>query len=118
MANVLPRRLNLVPVVQDLSHGIVAHRDEIMKLDDDARDVSVIFRAENKIFVTRPVFEEKIMCIGTQDGWIYCIHYGSKHEKWRLHVNGELQEDSLHLLDEDLLVTTRAGSVYRFKRNF
>ncbi|PKL46352.1 MAG: hypothetical protein CVV42_16685 [Candidatus Riflebacteria bacterium HGW-Riflebacteria-2] len=118
MANVLPRRLDLVPVVQDLSHGIVAHRDEIMKLADDTRDVSVIFQAENKIFVTRPLFDDKIMYIGTQDGWIYCIHYGSKHEKWRLHVNGELQEDSLTFLAEDLLVTTRSGSIFRFKRDF
>jgi outer membrane protein assembly factor BamB len=118
MANVLPRRLDLVPVVQDLSHGIVAHRDEIMKIDDEMRDATPIFRAENKIFVTRPLFEDKIMYIGTQDGWIYCIHYGSKHEKWRLHINGELQEDSLTLLDEGLLVTTRSGSVFRFKRDF
>ncbi len=118
MANVLPRRLDLVPVVQDLSHGIVAHRDEIMKLDDEKRDVSVIFRAESRIFVTRPLFDDKVMYIGTQDGWIYCIHYGSKHEKWRIHVNGELQEDSLTLLDEGLLVTTRSGSIYRFKRDF
>jgi len=118
MANVLPRRLDLVPVVQDLSHGIVAHRDEIMKIDDELRDAVVIFKAENKIFVTRPLFEDKIMYIGTQDGWVYCIHYGSKHEKWRLHVNGELQEDSLTLLDEGLLVTTRSGSIFRFKRDF
>ncbi|OGK08910.1 MAG: hypothetical protein A2W80_13660 [Candidatus Riflebacteria bacterium GWC2_50_8] len=117
-ANVLPRRLDLVPVVQDLSHGIVAHRDEIMKLDDENRSVSVIFRSENRIFVTRPVFEDKIMYIGTQDGWIYCLHYGSKHEKWRIHVNGELQEDSLHLLADSLMVKTRSGSIYRFKRDY
>lgn len=117
-ANVLPRRLDLVPVVQDLSHGIVAHRDEVMKLDDENRSVSVIFRSENRIFVTRPVFEDKIMYIGTQDGWIYCLHYGSKHEKWRIHVNGELQEDSLHILADSLMVKTRSGSIYRFRRDY
>ena len=117
-ANVLPRRLDLVPVVYDLSHGIVAHRDEIMKLDDETRDVSVIFRSQNRVFATRPVIDDKIMYIGTQDGWIYCIHYGSKHEKWRIHVNGELQEDSLQMLEDSLLVKTRSGSIYRFKRDF
>lgn len=118
MANVLPRRLDLVPVLQDLSHGIVAHRDEIMKLNDEMRDAIVIFKSENRVFVTRPVFEEKIMYIGTQDGWIYCLHYGSQHEKWRIHVNGELQEDSLQLLDDGLLVTTRSGSIYKFNRDY
>ncbi|HAE39045.1 MAG TPA: hypothetical protein DCG57_10460 [Candidatus Riflebacteria bacterium] len=117
-ANVLPRRLDLVPVVHDLSHGIVAHRDEVMKLDDDTRSVSVIFRSENRVFVTQPVFEDKIMYIGTQDGWIYCLHYGSKHEKWRIHVNGELQEDSLHILADSLLVKTRSGSIHKFKRDY
>ncbi|MBU1107887.1 MAG: PQQ-binding-like beta-propeller repeat protein [Candidatus Riflebacteria bacterium] len=117
-ANVLPRRLDLVPVVYDLSHGIVAHRDEIMKLDDENKNVSVIFSSKNRVFATRPVFDDKIMYIGTQDGWIYCIHYGSKHEKWCIHVNGELEEDSLCIVEDSLLVKTRSGSIYRFKRDF
>jgi outer membrane protein assembly factor BamB len=58
------------------------------------------------------------MYIGTQDGWIYCLHTGSAHEKWRLHVNGELKEDSLALYADSLLVKTSSGSLYRFNRSF
>ncbi|MDD3148688.1 MAG: PQQ-binding-like beta-propeller repeat protein, partial [Candidatus Riflebacteria bacterium] len=116
--NTLPRRSELLPVVQNLAHGVVAHRDEVLFVDTQERKVSRIYKSENRIFVTRPLVVDKILYIGTQDGWIYCLHTGSKHEKWRIHVNGELLEDSLELLENSLLVKTRSGSLYRVDRSF
>lgn len=117
-ANTLPRRMELLPVVQNLADGIVAHRDEVLHVDTQAKQVNKIFTSKNRVFVTRPVIVDKMLYIGTQDGWVYCLHIGSKHEKWRLHVNGELKEDSLEIMEESLLVKTRSGSLYRFNRSF
>lgn len=116
--NTLPRRSELLPVVQSLGNGVVAHRDEVLHVDTQERKVNRIFKSENRIFVTRPVVVDKMLYIGTQDGWIYCLHIGSKHEKWRVHVSGELLEDSLELFEDSLLVKTRSGSLYRVNRSF
>ncbi|NCB37138.1 MAG: hypothetical protein EOM80_00080 [Erysipelotrichia bacterium] len=116
--NTLPHRLDLVPVIQSLSDGIVAHRDEVLQVDTQAQTVNKVFKNKNRVFVTKPVIVDKIMYIGTQDGWIHCLHIGSKHEKWRVHVNGELEEDSLTLMEESLLVKTRSGSLYCFNRSY
>lgn len=116
--NTLPRKLDLVPVVHGLQHGLIAHRDEVKKVNLELKSVETIFTSKNRIFVTAPVFDDKMVYIGTQDGWIYCLHMGSKHEKWRLHVNGELQEDSLAIVADSLVVKTSSGSLFRFNRSF
>lgn len=112
--NLLPRKSSLLPVVSDLKHGIVAHRDEVLKIDNESKTVTRILHAEKQNFITNPVFDQKLMYIGTQDGWLYCVHTGSKHEKWRVHINGELVNDSLHLSDNKLLVKTKSGSISVF----
>ncbi len=114
----LPRRSEFLPIVQSLGDGIVAQGEEIVHVDTQERKASTIFRSPKRVFITRPVVVDKILYIGTQDGWIYCLHTGSRHEKWRVHVNGELLEDSLELLDDSLLVKTRSGSLFRINRNF
>ncbi len=116
--NTLPRRSEFLPVVHSLADGIVAHRDEVLFVDTVERKVNRIFKVDKRIFVTRPIVVDKVLYIGTQDGWVHCLHIGSKHEKWRVHVGGELQEDSLLLLDDSLLVRTRSGSLYRVNRSF
>lgn len=116
--NILPRRLELVPVVKNLQYGIVAHRDEVKKINTELKSVETILKSKNRVFVTNPVFDEKMLYIGTQDGWIYGLHIGSKHIKWQLHVDGELMEDSLTILGDSLLVKTSSGSLYRFNRSF
>jgi len=116
--NVLPRKLDLVPVLSNLEKGIVAHRDEIIRINSEIKTVETIYKSPNQIFSTKPQFDEKIMYIGTRDGWIYCIHIGSNHEKWRIHVNGELNDDSLAIIHDSLYVKTTSGSIYRFNRNF
>jgi len=115
--NTLPRRTELLPVVHNLASGIVAHRDEVLFVDTEARKVSRILKSENRVFVTRPVVVDKLVYIGTQDGWVYCVHAGSRHEKWRIHVKGELVEDSLEIIEESLLVKTRSGSLLKLNRS-
>lgn len=116
--NALPRRLDLVPVLANLEKGIVAHRDEIIRINSDVKTVETIYTSPNRIFSTIPRFDEKIMYIGTRDGWVFCIHIGSNHEKWRIHVNGELTDDSLAISGDSLYVKTTSGSIYRFNRSY
>lgn len=117
-ANILPKHMDLFPVVQSLADGIVAHRDEVISIDAKAQKYETLFSSKHRAFVTKPLVVDKMLYIGTQDGWVYCLHIGSKHEKWRIHVNGELKEDSLAIIEESLLVKTRSGSLYRFNRSF
>ncbi|HPT44809.1 MAG TPA: PQQ-binding-like beta-propeller repeat protein [Candidatus Rifleibacterium sp.] len=114
----LPRRSEYLPIVQSLADGIIAQGEEIVHVDTKERKASTIFKSPRRVFVTNPVVVDKVLYIGTQDGWIYCLHIGSRHEKWRVHVSGELLEDSLTLLDDSLLVKTRSGSLYRINRSF
>ena len=58
------------------------------------------------------------MYIGTQDGWIFCIHYGSKNVKWVGHANGELADDSLAIFGNKLIVKTKSDSVFVFNREY
>ncbi|MFZ5952346.1 MAG: PQQ-binding-like beta-propeller repeat protein, partial [Candidatus Rifleibacteriota bacterium] len=114
--NLLPRKLDFLPFVTAIEHGIVAHKGEALKVED--RKVKTLLNLSNRVFVTKPVFDDKLMYIGTQDGWIYCVHHGSQDEKWKIHVNGELEEDSLHIAGSQLLVKTRAGSIISIDRRF
>ncbi len=114
--NLLPKRLDFLPVVGDANRGIFAHRGEVVKVE--GHKVTTLIELGSKVFVTRPVFDEKMMYIGTQDGWIFCIHSGSQHEKFRIHVNGELEENSLVILGNRLLVKTRSGSLISVDRHF
>jgi hypothetical protein len=114
--NLLPRKLDFLPIVHDLKRGIIAHKNEVLRVDK--QKAKPVIKVKNKVFVTRPVFDDKIMYMGTQDGWIYCVHSGSQHEKWRIHINGELDENSLAILGGKLIVQTRSGSIMAIDRRF
>jgi outer membrane protein assembly factor BamB len=114
--NLLPKKLNFLPVITALSKGIVAHKNEVFIIKD--QQAKQILKISNRIFVTKPVFDDKLMYIGTQDGWIYCVHYGSFHQKLKIHVNGELEEGSLKISGSRLIVKTRSGSITSIDRRF
>lgn len=114
--NLIPMRLDFLPFVADLSRGIVAHKGIVYKIE--GQKIKRVIELDNKVFVTTPVFDEKMMYIGTQDGWIFCIHSGSQHEKFRIHINGELEQDSLAISGSRLLVKTRSGSLISVDRRF
>jgi hypothetical protein len=105
-----------MPVVSNMEKGIVAHKNQIFKVED--KQAKVVAKIKNRIFVTRPVFDEKLMYIGTQDGWVYCIHHGSFDEKFHIHVNGELDQNSLQISGKRLLVKTKSGSIISLNRMF
>ena len=93
--NALPNKAEIYPIIQSNEHGIYAHRENIYYIPPEDSYTSRIFTCKNRTFITKPVFVDKTMYIGTQDGWVFCIHYGSKNVKWVGHTDGELTEDSL-----------------------
>ncbi len=113
---VIPNRINIIPMVSDLEKGIVAYRENVFKIDPEQKEVKSIFESKNRIFSTTPVFDEKLMYIGTMDGWVHCLHIGSIHEKWRVHVAGELSTNALKLTETGLLVKTKSGSLYNLNK--
>jgi outer membrane protein assembly factor BamB len=114
--NLLPKMLDFLPVAYDLEKGIIAHKDEVLRITK--KKFETILKVSNRVFVTHPVFDDKIMYIGTQDGWIYCVHIGSRHEKWRIHVDGELDSNSLAISGGKLIVRTRSDSIFAINRWF
>ncbi|MGM0598227.1 MAG: PQQ-binding-like beta-propeller repeat protein [Candidatus Rifleibacteriota bacterium] len=114
--NLLSKKLDFMPVVSNMKKGIVAHKNQIFKVDDN--QAKLVAKIQNRIFITRPVFDEKLMYIGTQDGWVYCIHHGSFDEKFHIHVNGELDQNSLQIAGNRLLVKTKSGSIVSLNRMF
>lgn len=113
--HLLPEISNLMPVIQKLEKNVVAHRDRILRIG--ANQSEEILRSYRQVFATEPVFDGRIMYIGTREGYIYCIHPGSAHVKWTVRVHGELMTDSLKLVGDSLLVLTRSGSVYSIDKD-
>ncbi len=117
--NALPNKAEIYPVVQNNEHGIYAHRENIYRIDhENSYSTTTVYSCKNRTFVTTPVFVDKTMYIGTQDGWIFCIHYGSKNVKWVGHANGELTDDSLAIFGNKLIVKTKSDSVFVFNREY
>ena len=116
--NAVPNKAEIYPIIYDVKHQITAHRDKIYNVTETYGMAKNIFKCKNRIFVTQPVFDDKIMYIGTQDGWVFCLHYGSESLKWAVHVDGELAEDSLAIESNRLLAKTKSGSVFCFNRNY
>ncbi len=113
---VAEKRLPLMPVPFDLKAGFVAYGDTLFAVSSSTREVTPILQVPRRIFAANPVFEEPLMYIGTQDGWVICLHSRSFHEKWRVHVGGELPEDALAVTEGGLLVRTKAGSVFLIRK--
>ncbi len=117
--NALPNKAEIYPIVQNNEHGIYAHRENIYHITHDSSySTNTVFSCKNRTFVTNPVFVDKTMYIGTQDGWIFCLHYGSKSVKWVGHADGELTDDSLAIFGNKLIVKTKSDSVFVFNREY
>lgn len=116
--NALPNKSEIYPIVQNNEHGIYAHRENIYRIDHENNYSTTVYSCKNRTFVTNPVFVDKTMYIGTQDGWIFCIHYGSKNVKWVVHTDGELTNDSLAIFENKLIVKTKSDSVFVFNREY
>ena len=116
--NALPNKAEFYPILQNNQHCIYAHRDNLYHVTPDRTNAKLIFNSKNRTFITKPVFADKVMYIGTQDGYVYCIHYGSESVKWVGHVDGELMEDSLAINNDKLIVKTKSDSVFIYKKDF
>ena len=117
--NALPNKAEIYPIVQNNEHGIYAHRENIYHINhDESYSTTSVYTCKNRTFITNPVFVDKTMFIGTQDGWIFCIHYGSKSVKWVGHTDGELTEDSLAIYGNKLLVKTKSDSLFVYNRDY
>ena len=116
--NALPNKADIYPVIQNNEHAVYAHRENIYYVNPEIGYAQLVYTSKNRTFITNPVFVDKTMYIGTQDGWIYCIHYGSGNVKWVGHTDGELMDDSLAITDNKLLVKTKADSVFVFDKNY
>ena len=116
--NALPNKAEFYPIAQNNEHGIYAHRENVYHVSAEEGFTSLVFSCKNRTFVTNPVFVDKTMYIGTQDGWIFCLHYGSKNVKWVGHVDGELMEDSLAISGNKLIVKTKSDSVFVYNKDY
>lgn len=115
-APVFKNSMKLIPVINGLSDNIIGYRDTLYVIDKVKKNVKVLIKSRNHVFITTPEVENKLAYVGTQGGWIYCVHVGSFDIKWEVHVNGELTKDSLKLTSSGLLVKTKSGSLYRIKK--
>lgn len=116
--NALESKNELAPVITSLEGPVVINGGKIYWLDRQNFSFRLLFEVSNRTLITEPVFEDKIMYVGTQEGWIYCMHSESGHVKWVVKADGELQSDSLLLLKDSLLAKTKSGSVYCFDKGF
>ena len=118
VANMLEVKNEYAPIIHDNTMKVVLNGGRIAKTDNEGKTVEVVLNEPRHVFVTQPKFDDKIMYAGTSDGLVYCIHIGSKNLKWVVKVDGELTEDSLYVLPNSLLVKTKSGSVYCFRKDF
>lgn len=116
--NMMEVKNEYAPILHDNKMHVMLNGGRIVKTNNDGKTAEMIFNEPKRIFVTQPKFDEKIMYAGTADGRVYCIHIGSKNVKWVVKVDGELTEDSLYVLPTRLLVKTKAGSLYNFRKEY
>lgn len=115
--NTLKQKNDYVPTICDIKNRIIINGGKITKVNDDGK-AELILNEERRTFITQPKFDDKIMYVGSADGWIYCIHTGSAHIKWKVKADGELANDSLAILDKNILVKTKSGSLFCFNREY
>jgi len=113
---VAENRLPLMPLPTNLERGFVGYRESLLRIGTGTNAIEPALTILKHVFATTPVFEGPLMFIGTQDGWVVCLHAGSYDEKWRVYVGGELSEDALALCERGLLVRAKSGSVYLLKK--
>ncbi|HNW35430.1 MAG TPA: PQQ-binding-like beta-propeller repeat protein, partial [Candidatus Ozemobacteraceae bacterium] len=113
---VMENRLPLMPAAIDLANGFIGYKDVLWKIDPVDGKFEKAKEYPKHLFAAGPVFDDKMLYVGTQDGWVLGMNRESSAEKWRVHVGGELTEESLIVADFGILVRTKSGSVFCLKR--
>ncbi|HOT30210.1 MAG TPA: PQQ-binding-like beta-propeller repeat protein [Candidatus Ozemobacteraceae bacterium] len=113
---IMEHRLPLMPAAVDIANGYLGFKDILWKIDPADGKFEKAREFPKHIYAAGPVFEDKMMYIGTQDGWVIGMHRESYAEKWRVHVGGELTEESLVVADFGLLVRTKSGSLFCLRK--
>ncbi len=116
--NGLPTRQELAPILTSVNGPVSINGGKIYWLDVENKEPKLILELKNRSFITEPKFDDKIMYIGTIEGWVYCLHRETGHIKWVVKVDGELQKDSLMIVSNGLLVKSKSGSIYNFNTDF
>ncbi|MBF0499371.1 MAG: PQQ-binding-like beta-propeller repeat protein [Candidatus Riflebacteria bacterium] len=106
----------LMPAPKNLDRCFAAYKDSFFQIATATKELKDVCRFPKHTFACSPVVDESFVYTGTQDGWVMCFHKDSLDEKWRVHLSGELSEESLCSSDAGLLVRTRSGSVYCLKK--
>jgi len=113
---VMENRLPLMPAAVDLASGYIGYRDVLWKVDAETGRFEKAREFSKHLFAAGPVFDEKMLYVGTQDGWVFGLNRESFDEKWRVHVGGELTEESIVLAEFGILVRTKSGSIFCLKK--
>lgn len=113
---IMENRLPLMPTAVDIAGGYIGFKDILWKIDLSDGKFEKAAEFPKHIYAAGPVFEDKMMYIGTQDGWVIGMNRESYDEKWRVHVGGELTEESLAVADFGLLVRTKSGSLFCLRK--
>ncbi|MDD3000956.1 MAG: PQQ-binding-like beta-propeller repeat protein [Candidatus Riflebacteria bacterium] len=115
--NTLKQKNEYVPVICDINNRIIINGGKITKVNENGK-AEVILNENRRTFITQPKFDDKIIYVGSADGWVYCIHTGSAHIKWKVKADGELAEDSLFILKNNILVKTKSGSLFCYNKEY
>ena len=111
-------RVALMPFILDLRLGFAGWGENLVSLQSEGNRIVNAISFRNRTFAANPVLVDSMIYVGTQDGWIICLHRYSYDEKWRVHLGGELIAESLTTHEEGVLVRTRSGSVAMLKPGF
>ena len=114
--NALPNKSEIYPALQNNQNGVYAHRDKIYVLNSDLGYSKILLTSKNRTFITNPIVDENNLYIGTADGWVYCINLGTERVKWIVHVDGELTDDSLTVIDNTVIVKSKSDSIFTFTK--
>ncbi|MFZ2955551.1 MAG: PQQ-binding-like beta-propeller repeat protein [Candidatus Ozemobacteraceae bacterium] len=106
----------LMPAPMNLAKGFVAYKDSFYQVATATKNLTTVCRFPKHVFACNPVVDENFVYTGTQDGWVMCFHKDSLGEKWRVHLDGELTEESILAGESGILVRTRSGSMYCLKK--
>ena len=106
----------LMPIPMNLEKNFFAFKENLFKVIPEKQEVKNFFSFPKRVFATNPVVDGDFMYTGTQDGWVFCFQKESLKEIWRVHIGGELIEDSLSVNENGILVRTRSGSIVCLKK--
>jgi hypothetical protein len=109
-------RTPLLPAPLNLERDFAAFKDTIYTISSATRSITPVLTLAKHVFATHPVVDGNFLYIGTQDGWMLCMHKDSHDVRWKVRLPGELSEDSLMVAADGILVRTKSGSVFCLKK--